>query len=479
MSLDVKGIVRNVSSTAGLRIISAAVSFAVFVVLARLWGKGTLGAFSTVLAFHTILLQAPLLGLHVPVVRDLSQHPDRTNSLLLNTLVIATLTATVLCLGMGTIGMLGYPVELRKAFWLAGLSLIPSAITGVAEVRLIARERFAVIAGMAAAEVLVRGVAWGISAYTGGGITEAAWILLGTRCAVAVAYLSMGDFRRCLHLGTRDTVVLRGLMALVPTFFGIHLVTSLLNRLDFVALSALSTMDQVGMYSAPYRFYEAAMMLPNIITVVLFPVLSRMFGANDGQFETLARQLCRACLVLGLPCSVILAAISKPLVITFFGADFAPGALVLAILAFVPPFIALDYAFAISLHASHKQSRDLRVWLGALAAYSVTLLVLVPKFGYIGAAVATALTGMVQVIARYHTVRRTANFASMRGILARPMTAALLMGVVTALLMHISLPLALTAGVATYGVALVMTRSVTAVDVQNIRNLLAPAAAAS
>ncbi|MGV3707477.1 MAG: flippase [Gemmatimonas sp.] len=475
MSIDARRILRNVTSTAGLRIIAAAVSFGVFVLLARAWGQGRLGGFSTVLAYHTILLQAPLLGLHVPIVRDLAQKPERTVPMLSNALLIALGMSLLLAATMGLIGTLAYHHELQTAFWIAGISLVPSALTGVAETRLLSKEQVGTVAMMGGLETAVRAVGWSVVAFEGGGLTAAAWVLFLGRCVVAAGYLASPDFRKVIRFDAREIPVLKGLFALVPTFLGIHIVTVLLNRLDFVALSAFATLEDVGMYSAPYRIYEAAMMLPTIITVVLFPSLARMFGSDAGQFEALARQLCRACLVLGLPCSVILSAVAGPLLVAFYGAAFAPGTYVLAVLAYVPPIIAVDYALGISLHASHRQSHDLRVWIGALTVYALALVILVPRFGYTGAAVSTALTAAVQVSARYITVRREAKFASMIGLLLRPAAAAMVMASVIYLLRNAAMATSLLAGVAAYGVALFASRALTPDDVRHMRGMLMPA----
>jgi O-antigen/teichoic acid export membrane protein len=476
VSLDTRRLLRNVGSTTSLRIASALVSFAVFVFLARHWPQSVLGEFTTLLAYHTILMQMPMLGLHVPLVRDIVQRPEILDDVVVNSTVLTLVVSCVLALIVGIIGQLGYPVSMRPAFWLVGLSLLPSALVCVAETVLIARERIGFIALINGLEVVFRAVGWTVVIAAGGGLTAAAWVLVAGRVGAVVAYAVAGGIRPAVRLDRMSAGTLRWMLALVPTFFGIHLVTALLSRIDFVALSVIGTLDDVGMYSAPYKLYESAMMLPNIVVVVLYPPLARLFGGEEGQFEALARQLCRACLLIGLPCSVGLALMAEPLIVALYGQRFASAAPVLVLLAFVPPLIAMDYVFAISLHASHKQSRDLRVWLGALATYVVALVLFVPRFGYVGAAVATGLTGVAQVTARYYVVRREIGFAGMAGLLAPPVVAAVVMGLV-AVGTSSQLPRAfalLTAGAA-YAAVLIAIRGVTAAELRLLRGVLVPA----
>src|SRR5262249_31740766 len=175
-----------------------------------------------------------------------------------------------------------------------------------------------------------------------------------------------------------------------------------ISRLDVIMLSLLGTLQQVALYSAPYKVYEAVLMVPSALALALFPVFARTQAQHsEQQFEELARQLIRACVTVGLPCAVTIPLLAAPLVSLLFGNRFLPGSFVLVLLAPVAVLYAVEQTLTNVLLAKGYDGLDLKVLAWACAYYFVALAVLIPRMGFRGAAVATASTAVVQLAIRY------------------------------------------------------------------------------
>lgn len=448
-----------------MRAAVAIASFFLFVLLARRWSGAELGEFSTLFAFFLILQQAPLLGLHVPLMRELAASPQSLSEIGPSIAAIGVSAGALLGAGLGLAGVRFYPPSMHASFWLLGASLVPSALILVGESVLLARERLDRVAVITVAESLVRSGLWLLVVTFGAGLTSLFLILTTLRVLTLLVYYSHRDLRSVLRIWRGKPQTIARLLALAPTFAGILLLAGGINRLDFITLSRLGTMEQVGQYSAPYKIYETALMVPSVLALTLFPAFARAFAASGPGFEALVRQFLRACLTVGLPCAIALGFSAAPLVVGLFGPEFEMAAVVLATLAIVPVLVAADQALTMALLAAGHEQLDLRVLACACALYLLALAALIPSAGIEGAAIATLATAIVQMTLRYGAVRRRLGLAGMGGLVARPLLAGALMAAAIWAARPLALPVALAAGVAVYALTLTALRAVTADDV--------------
>ncbi len=472
MSIDARRALGNFGAFAAMRLGTAAASFLFFVYLAHEWGTEDLGEFTTVLAIFFLLYQLPLLGLHVPVIRDAAQHPARLRSVTGNLVVLALAVALLLGVLLGAAGMLAYPATMHAGLWLVSASLLPSAVAGVAETVLMARERMSVIAAVNGLEMLVRTVAWCVLVWMGAGLTALCVALLAGRLLTMGLYLR-GSLGRLIRRSRADRSGMRALLATSPVYLGLLALTAAVSRMDFVVLSQMADLEEVGLYSAPYKLYEAGMMVPTILIVVVFPGVARLSARSGPALDQVARHLCRAWVTVGLPVSVAVITLAEPALRLLFGERFVPAAAALAWLAVVPVIASVDITMACVLQARHQQAHDLRALATAFGLYLLALVALIPPFGFVGAAAATAIGACVQAGLRYRAARAKAGISPLGGALAPAVVAAAAMAG-TILLLDAMWPrsVVITVGLAAYVLTLSVTRGVTGTDVDRIRGML-------
>jgi len=469
--LDARKFLGNFLSATGMRAIVAVTSFCCFVVLARYWGSGELGQFATVFAFFVMLLQAPLLGLHVPLIRDLAREPESVVTIGPNAAVLATTAGVLLGIGLGATGHL-YAASMRPSFWLVGVALAASGPAVVAESVLIAQGRLARVAAINIAESLARTGVWTILIVAGFRLTALFAALAVVRILALGAYYGPDELRPLLRVRRCRWHVLVGLMRITPTFLGILILAAALTRLDFIMLSAFGTLDDVGQYAAAYKLYETAVMVPSVLTLALFPEFARVSAASEGQRGALLQQFVRVVLTIGLPCAVALATVATPLMLLIYGDGFARAAAVLVILAIGPVLVAVDQAFTMALLADGHERLDLRVLACSCAFYLFALWSLIQTMGVAGAGLATTSTAVVQVGVRYRYLRRKLQVESLTAVVTGPSVAALSMACTIWVVSTVSSHVALASGAIVYVAVLALLRVVTRADLQWLRAAL-------
>jgi O-antigen/teichoic acid export membrane protein len=464
--------IRNFMSVTGMRVFTAALSFLFFVFLARHWDSTRLGAYTTLFALSLLLQQISLLGLHIPVARDMVQRPHDLQRLGSSIAVIGLVVGALIGIALGLAGSLAYPEDMHAALWLVGASFVPTALVGVSDTILLAQERLHVTAAVNMVEAVVRTLLSMLLVTTGHGLTALFVAYLGCRILSVIGYLWFGHVARELRPGAFSIATLRPLLRLVPAFAGIVILQSGFTRVDFVILSKLGSLAQVGLYSAPYKLFEAALTIPAIAAMVLFPTLARWFAASPTRFERLTREVVRVVLTVGLPIAITVAFEARTVIVALFGESFVAAAPVLMWLAVVPVISAVDIIFGGVLHSSHHQASDVRAMFAAFIFYVGALCALIPLFGFVGAAVATAAAEVVQTLLRYRVIRRLLPFASMWGTAAGPVAAAVVMLGVALLLRTVSPLVSLPAALAAHAVTIAALRVVTLADVHTLRRAL-------
>jgi O-antigen/teichoic acid export membrane protein len=395
----------RIVSVGSMRIVAAVLSLALFWYVARARGAHELGELALLLGIFTFFQQMPLLGLHLLVARDVAGDPDAAPRLVANAAALSLAASLFLCAGVAAAGAWLYPAALSTPIGLMALALVPTSLVIVAEMFLIARQRMHLYAVISVTETGLRVAASLIALHLGAGLVALMVIFLCGRLLVALAYASTGEFARTLRAGRIDATVLAGYLRAAPILLGILLLTSTLARFDIFLLSALASLAEVGIYSAAYKVYETALLAPSVVTVVLFPVLSKLKHTRPERFESVAARCMGWLVVAGVPCALAVAVLAHPLVTLLFGDAFAPAALVLQLLIGCSVLVALDQVLALVLLVHARQDLDLAVLAVAASCYVAALLALIPAWGYVGAAAATVIAAVVQLGARLYCVR--------------------------------------------------------------------------
>lgn len=187
-------------------------------------------------------------------------------------------------------------------------------------------------------------------------------------------------------------------------------------RVDLFVVKALGgTAVQAGQYGAAQNLALLPGFFAMAIAPFLLSTLSRVFSAGD---QAGGRELGRNALRVGLilvPLAAIIAETSKELVVLFFGNAFEPSAPLLSILILGSvAMLLLTVAMTILIALGHPTLTIKLTWPLVPLAIIGHLLV-VPRWGAVGAACVTAVLELAGAVAGVFAVSRLWDLSLLRG----------------------------------------------------------------
>lgn len=181
-------------------------------------------------------------------------------------------------------------------------------------------------------------------------------------------------------------------------------IATIYDRVDVVLLSKLAGNVATAIYSVPYRVFAGFSIIPYGVMGALLPV----FSASEVNRET--RQDCgRAMKVLyliSLQFVLMAFAFARPVILMVLGQGYSGSVMTIEILAWASIPVFLNYALNILLLAAHKEK--VFIWTASVCTvFNISAnLLLIPRFSFVGAAVATSLTELLLLVQNCYLTRK-------------------------------------------------------------------------
>lgn len=245
------------------------------------------------------------------------------------------------------------------------------------------------------------------------------------------------------------------------------------QQLDAVLLGELRRDGnaEVGWYKAGAKFLLAFSVLRDSFLVAMFPVFSSVAQTARDRMGSLVTRAVRYQLIVALYfilCFVFLSRVAPKLL----GQDFANTAHVLPIMAWILVPSTISITMGRVLVASGNQKRIMFATGLALLVNVGLNLVLIPRYGYMGAAVAGALSEIAVALVNVYYVQRYVAQTHILRAIVRPVIAAALVGVVLYLLPGLRLYQAVPLAALLYMAGLLALRTFSAEESNQFRTLL-------
>jgi O-antigen/teichoic acid export membrane protein len=369
---------------------SAVLLLVLLIVAGRVLGDEQYGRFAFALALATILETLVDFGLKEVATRSVARDHGVAPRLVRHTFGLKLLLGAgtfVLLIAMAT--YLRDEPEVRLACYLLGAAAVLRSYLMTLRHTLNGLERFDLESLVVVAD---RGflLAFGVAAlWTGGGLIGLTAAFVASR----VAALGLAYAVTCGQVGPIgvgfDVAYWRDLQRAALPFGLFVAVLSLYSYIDTLLLGILRTDRETGFYSAAYRIYEGFTNGAVIIATVAGPKLARHFVTDRARHATLARWAVIAAAAAAVPFVALGLLFARDLLVLLFGEAFAPGASVLFILTagllFVFP-LQIMHTVAISVNEERLLVKAAAV---GLATNVIVNLILIPRLGIEGAAIAT------------------------------------------------------------------------------------------
>ncbi len=441
--------------------ISIASALIVSVVLARTLGPEQFGLYSLVMTVTTFTYVLARFGIGETVnryVAELDGSGERALAALVGRrglrlgLLTSGAATAALALGAAPLAAFFEHQELRLYLVLGGASLVPLMLGSVFVNVLLGLQQYRYLVWM---NILISPLwvtASSVVVLSGGGVVGVLLVSIAAEVA-GLALLGWRSYREIGIPARRATMPpsLGGRLMRYNLAVAALLVINMVvwQRSELIFLGRFADVHQLAYYAIPFALTERLTEIaPGALVGVVLPSLAQAYGAADvARFTSLFSESVRWLAVLTFPICLLGIPLAGAVVALLYGPAYTPAVPVLQILLIAMVFGVLGKAASSALLGLESQG-----WLLKTGAIAVVLsialdLLLIPRWGALGAASANAVTQAAWAIAAFVPLRRRllpeARRAAVRAG-ATALTLSLLVSV--AALCRPSLPLLLLSG---------------------------------
>ena len=423
----VNRIVKNIGSLYVANILHKVLTLVLFVFIARYLGDEGLGQYSFIIAFVALFNIIPTFGLDSVIIRDVAR--DRglasryiSNASLLRTgLYILIFPPLVLSLSY-----LGYPSEIRTLVYIYLLSAFFTGISLVFRSTFLAHEKMeyeAAIIILNRVTVVPLSVAALILGYG----------LKGLIVVLAVAGFANFAFsflilKRMVSLKFQpDLGLTRTLLKLALPFVLLGAFNVLYANIDIVMLSTMMGDRVTGWYNAAFRLLNALLFIPVVFTGSIFPTMCRYFTSSRDSLSFAYRKTFQYLSIIAIPLAVGSFFLADKIILKIYGSEFLNSIAALQILSWGIILKFLNNLLLTTLVSMNMEKTNAKIVAFGVSLNVLLNFILIPRYSYIGASVATIAAEVAFFVLAYYAISRRLGTLPILRIVSKPLVSSLVM----------------------------------------------------
>lgn len=382
---------RNAGAIAAARIISSAAQLVWQLILGRALGDAGFGVYAAVGALFAIGVTITSFSMSLIVIRDVARRAETAGRYLSATLVIQTVLGLVAYAGIN-IAASGYDDVIRAYAAIAGISLFVDALGTMCYDQLLAQERMVATSVVEVGHIALRIGLAGLALWAGFGLLGVYVVTIVSgigRSAVLWALLRRTGVRPRFPV---DWSIARPLLINSAPLALAAFISITYTQIDKLLTAGLLTDADTGHLNAAFVIIVGVVeILSTTILVAIYPMMSRAYrsdGAN-AMFRFIGEKLAFFTLLVALPVGLVFSLFAAEIIVPLFGTGYVDTAAILRVLIWYAVVTMVGNVFAQSLMVQNRQRFLVGVRVGGLALKLALSLLLLPRIGVTGAALAT------------------------------------------------------------------------------------------
>ena len=390
----------------------------VFVMLAaKHLGVERFGVLSFSLAYVAMFAAFADLGLGVVVAREIAKDHSVSKRLTSNALAMKLVAAAVLMAAIWvSVHAIGYPARIVQVTRIASLYVVASTVAlfygavfqGFERLLWTAVSRLLQTVVLIVGAFVLSRLACGTAAYAYlyvGGVGSGA-VLAWVLASVMLVRPGIGFEFRCWR-----GLLVKSLPVGLAAAFGVLYYwngTALLSRISGDAAT--------GLYGASFRLVLGLGFMAQGFAGAIYPVMSRLHVAEPQRLAGLILRAFRYVVLLGVGFVALGSFLARPSIALLYGPEFQKSAPVLMILVWWGGFMGLNAVLSNSLYAINRPKSVTLQTLTSLVVNVGLNLILIPRFGALGAAVALSAAEAVGTAFLLTSLARRSLLAGARSL---------------------------------------------------------------
>ncbi len=173
----------------------------------------------------------------------------------------------------------------------------------------------------------------------------------------------------------------------------------IISWIDTLMLGYFKDASQVGIYNAAHTTGALVFIIPTAMLYLFLPIITGLYSQKKtNEIKDLFKKVSKWVFIVNFPVFLIIAFFPKQVINIIFGADYIVGSTALIILSC--SYLLYSLSFTSNNIISMAKKTKLIFWITLIFAGSSVLLnfLLIPKYGFNGAAIATATSFVIGAI---------------------------------------------------------------------------------
>lgn len=400
---------KNLSWTLLGNIIYVATQWGMITAIAKLGSVKMVGQFSLGLAITAPIIFFANMKLRTVQVTDFNNEYNFKEFLSLR--IITSLFALLITLL--TVLLLGYSLETSILIILIGMSKCIESIGDIVYGVLHKNEKMDLIGKSQILKGVLTLICFVIILYFTNNLIYAVLAM----CIVWIITLVFLDFKKAAHFLEKTTVIksnnIRKILILSFPLGLLQMLVSLNTNIPRFILERYSSLEMVGYFSALSYILVAGNTVINALAQSVMPKLSKYYSKdNISSFTKLLRNLIVLGTLLGAFGVLVCLLFAKKILNLFYTEEYGIYSDVLILLMVVATFNYIGWFIECGLNAAKLFAFQAYIALLGLAMTAICSLIIIPKYGILGATITLLITSFVQSASKY--ILFTSSFSKHR-----------------------------------------------------------------
>ena len=460
---EVRTVAKNSLVPMALSLVNKAIDFAFAMLYVRLLGPSGTGEYAFVVAVYGIFEIISRYGLGTLLTRDVSADKNQSSRYLTNVIALRTLLWLISLPLLGLVIWLYHSVDTLSFLGWYGGELTPIGTQEVQALLIFAAsmlfanwadalsstfmafEKMEYPAGLANAVALLKVTLGALVLLLGWGYVGLAAVSLVMNVLQVLWLYSL--LRRTLFRPEWrwDWGLQRWMMQTSGPLMINHLLATIFWRIDLWLLLPLAGATSVGLYSVGLKYLDGLNIIPSIFTMAIFPLMSRYARSEDGNLLRAYVLSLRLLVIVCLPIAMATTFLAGDLVYFLGGAQYlhipetfrffgwempytGGSDLALGVIIWSIPIGFVNSITQYVLIAVNQQRYLTKAFIIGVVFNVVGNLLVIPGFGYVGAAIVTILSEFSLLFPFYYSVKRHVGVVPWFSLFLLPLLAVGAMG---------------------------------------------------
>lgn len=401
-------VAQNTSFLTIASVLQKAISFVYFTVIARIVGVENTGQYFFAIAFTAIFAVIADFGLSSVLTRETARQTDKAQAYF-NTVFWSKFTfgLVVYVLVIIAANLLQYPMLTKILIYLSGITMFFDNLHATNYSVFRAKKNLIYESvGIVGAQVvtLIIGTA---ALFMGWPLY---WLILAYAIPSFLNFIYTTIFLkkryRMSYAPAWSKTIFKYFLVMAAPFALAGLIGRLHSYSDSLLMSKMLSPQELGWWSVPYKITFAFQFLPVALSASVYPVVSELYIKDKQEIARLFYKSWHYLLLLAAPICFGILALARPIIMLVYGPDYAPSVPVLSFLLPGMLFAFLALVNGSFLNAINRQKIQTLV-IGISLILSISLnIVLLPRMGIMGAAVASLISHSIFCFLGYFFLRK-------------------------------------------------------------------------